>query len=68
MVKSKKWADITGTVAHIAVMTNKRASIRVNSTDFRGRPQSGDLIFDLDPEKMTLYEPYFDLLRLLHAC
>merc|ERR1711862_651387 len=63
VIRAKKWADVTATVAHIAVKTYKRASILVQSRDCRGRPKSGRLIFELDPQRLGLYRNFVKFLE-----
>lgn len=58
MERAKKWADITSTVAHIAVLTNRRASICIESCASNGKPKSGRLMLELNPDKLELYMPY----------
>jgi len=63
VIRAKKWADVTSTVAHIAVKTYKRSLILVQSRDCRGRPKSGRLIFELDPRKLDLYINFVKFLQ-----
>ncbi len=61
--KSNKWAEITNTVAHIAALTYKRASIEVKNYTTYGRPRSGNLILELDADRLELYQPFLKFLQ-----
>ena len=63
IIRAKNWSDVSATVAHIAVKTYKRAMIDVHSRDSLGRPKSGDLIFELDPNRLGMYRRYVEYLE-----
>lgn len=61
--RSKRWVEAVQNLSYVAVETYRKAFVEIASTDSRGKPKSGTLIFELHPDKLELYKPYEKMLR-----
>jgi len=58
-----KWADITSTVAHLAVDRYQKAQILVDSRNLKGTPMSGQLILELKPKYIGAFKKFMTFLE-----